>query len=288
MKSLILSTPLRYPGGKSKAVKDLYEYMPQMNQYDEWREPFLGGGSMSIEITKKFPDMKIWVNDLYPALFNFWTMVKDRGDEMTERLLEIKSECITSEIAKSFHIEQKKIINDDASSDFDKAVAFYYANKNSFSGLTETGTFSESSHYATFTTTNIGKLTYFQKLIRNWKFTNGSYDVLLKDNNPKAFIYLDPPYELKDSTLYGKNGSMHLTFNHDEFAKNCNECGMDAMISYNADQFVKDRFDGWNQLELEWTYTMRSVGNYMEEQKGRKELVLTNYNIEQGSLEAFF
>ena len=288
MKSLILSTPLRYPGGKSKAVKDLYEYMPQMNQYDEWREPFLGGGSMSIEITKKFPDMKIWVNDLYPALFNFWTMVKDRGDEMTERLLEIKSECITSEIAKSFHIEQKKIINDDASSDFDKAVAFYYANKNSFSGLTETGTFSESSHYSSFTITNIGKLTYYQKLIRNWKFTNGSYDVLLKDNNPKAFIYLDPPYELKDSTLYGKNGSMHLTFNHDEFAKNCNECGMDAMISYNADQFVKDRFDGWNQLELEWTYTMRSVGNYMEEQKGRKELVLTNYNIEQGSLEAFF
>ena len=40
-------------------------------------------------------------------------MVKDRGDEMTERLLEIKSECITSEIAKSFHIEQKKIINDE-------------------------------------------------------------------------------------------------------------------------------------------------------------------------------
>ena len=288
MRALILSTPLRYPGGKSKAVKDLYEYMPQMSQYDEWREPFLGGGSMSIEITKKFPDMKIWVNDLYPALFNFWTMVKDRGDEMTERLLEIKSECITSEIAKSFHIEQKKIINDDASSDFDKAVAFYYANKNSFSGLTETGTFSESSHEMTFTTTNIGKLTYFQKLIRNWKFTNGSYDVLLKDNNPKAFVYLDPPYELKDSTLYGKNGSMHLTFDHDEFAKNCNECGMDAMISYNADQFVKDRFDGWNQLELEWNYTMRSVGNYMEEQKGRKELVLTNYNIEQGSLEAFF
>jgi DNA adenine methylase len=288
MRSLILSTPLRYPGGKSKVVKDLYEYMPEMSQYDEWREPFLGGGSMSIEITKKFPDMKIWVNDLYPALFNFWTMVKDRGDEMTERLLEIKSECITIEIAKSFHIEQKKIINDDASSDFDKAVAFYYANKNSFSGLTETGTFSESSHYSSFTITNIGKLTYYQKLIRNWKFTNGSYDVLLKDNNPKAFVYLDPPYELKDSRLYGKNGSMHLTFDHDEFAKNCNECGLDAMISYNADQFVKDRFDGWNQFELEWNYSMRSnLRTYVEEQKGRKELVLTNYNIEQGSLEAF-
>ena len=288
MRQLIITTPLRYPGGKSKWTKLLYEYLPDMRNYEEWREPFLGGGSFPLEITKRYPDIKIWANDLYPALYTFWTQLQSNGAEMSDRLLEIKERCYNNEIAKTTLGEQKEIINDDVISDLDKAVAFYYANKNSFSGLTETGTFSESSHYATFTTTNIGKLTYFQKLIRNWKFTNGSYDVLLKDNNPKAFIYLDPPYELKDSTLYGKNGSMHLTFNHDEFAKNCNECGMDAMISYNADQFVKDRFDGWNQLELEWTYTMRSVGNYMEEQKGRKELVQTNYNIEQGSLEAFF
>jgi len=33
---------------------------------------------------------------------------------------------------------------------------------------------------------------------------------------------------------------------------------------------------------------MRSVGEYMENQKERKELVLTNYNIEQGNLEQFF
>ena len=33
---------------------------------------------------------------------------------------------------------------------------------------------------------------------------------------------------------------------------------------------------------------MRSVGNYMENQKDRKELVLTNYgSLGQGSLEAF-
>ena len=69
MRSIILTTPLRYPGGKSKWTKLLYEYLPNMGEYKEWREPFLGGGSMSIEITKKFPDMKIWVNDLYPALF---------------------------------------------------------------------------------------------------------------------------------------------------------------------------------------------------------------------------
>ena len=39
-----LKTPLRYPGGKSRAAKYLISQFP----YDiiEYREPFLGGGSV--------------------------------------------------------------------------------------------------------------------------------------------------------------------------------------------------------------------------------------------------
>jgi len=289
-----LTTPIRYPGGKSKAVKKLYELLPNIGEYEEWREPFLGGGSMSVAISNRYPDMKIWVNDLYPALYTFWTSVQSDGEKMRDTLLQMKSECITPEVAKTMLGEQKEIINDDVSTKFDKAVAWYFANRNSFSGLTETGSYSDQANKKNFTINVISKLPHYQKLIRNWKFTNGSYDVLLKDNNPKAFVYLDPPYELKDSKLYGKNGSMHLTFDHDEFAKNCNECDMSCMISYNADQPIKDRFQGWNELEFDHTYTMRSVGKYMKEQKGRKELVLTNYtsknldSLEQGNLESFW
>lgn len=288
MRAPILTTPIRYPGGKSKAVKKLYEMLPNIGEYEEWREPFLGGGSMSVEITKRFPDMKIWVNDLYPALFTFWTSVQSHGEEMSEKLMQMKSECYTPEEAKAMLGVQKEIINDKVSSKFDKAVAWYFANRNSFSGLTETGTYSDQANKMSYTTSIISKLPHYQKLIRNWKFTNGSYDVLLKDNNPKAFVYLDPPYELKDSTLYGKKGNMHINFDHDVFAENCNDCGMDCMVSYNADQSIKDRFPEWNQIEFDHTYSMRSTGDYMENQKGRKELVLINYSLEQNTLESFF
>ena len=141
----------------------------------------------------------------------------------------------------------------------------------------------------TFTRKNITKLTSFQKLIRNWRITNEDYSVLL-EKSPKTFVYLDPPYELTKqnaNNLYGKRGSMHEGFDHDLFATHCNESGMDCMISYNADQSVKDRFDSWEQTELEWTYSMRSVGEYMEKQKDRKELLLLNYKIQQGTLESF-
>ena len=57
-----MKTPLRYPGGKSRALKKLNHFLPDLNGYTEWREPFLGGGSMSIDITKRYPDIKVWVN----------------------------------------------------------------------------------------------------------------------------------------------------------------------------------------------------------------------------------
>ena len=41
-----MKTPLRYPGGKSRAVPKLCQWLPE--NITEYREPFLGGGSMAI------------------------------------------------------------------------------------------------------------------------------------------------------------------------------------------------------------------------------------------------
>ena len=60
-----MKTPLRYPGGKSRALKKLFKYIPELHEYEEFREPFLGGGSVSLEVTKRYPNLRIIVNDLY-------------------------------------------------------------------------------------------------------------------------------------------------------------------------------------------------------------------------------
>jgi site-specific DNA-adenine methylase len=41
-----LKTALRYPGGKSRACTKMDPYFPDLRNYDEFREPFLGGGSV--------------------------------------------------------------------------------------------------------------------------------------------------------------------------------------------------------------------------------------------------
>ena len=82
MKSL--KTPLRYPGGKSRAISKLCQWLPS-REITEYREPFLGGGSMALEMTKRLPEeVPIWVNDLYEPLINFWINLRDNGQYLYE------------------------------------------------------------------------------------------------------------------------------------------------------------------------------------------------------------
>jgi site-specific DNA-adenine methylase len=276
MKSL--KTPLRYPGGKSRACVKMDPYFLDLRNYDEFREPFLGGGSVAIHITKKYPNLNIWVNDLYEPLVNFWQQLQMFGVDMKDKLVDLKSKYNTPDKARELFLKSKVCINEPILSNLDRAVSFYVVNKCSFSGLTESSSFSEQASNSNFSMRGIEKLPEYSKVIGHWRITNYSYDYLL-DGDTSAFVYLDPPYDIKDN-LYGNKGSMHKGFDHDKFAADCDSCGMDQLISYNSDQLVKDRFKNWNTGEFDLTYTMRSVGEYMREQKERKELLLFNYGTQ--------
>jgi DNA adenine methylase len=274
MKSL--KTPLRYPGGKSRACTKLDQYIPNLDGYSEYREPFLGGGSVAIHITKKYPHLDVWVNDLYEPLYNFWRVLQDDGYNLYKKLQELKSRYPDPISAKGLFLESKEYLNDESNNDaLWRAVSFYTVNKCSFSGLTESSSFSKQASDSNFSMRGIEKLQGYTKIIENWKITNLSYEQLLTDNK-NIFTYLDPPYEI-GSNLYGKKGSMHSGFNHDHFAVKCDRFVGPQLISYNSSQLIKERFDGWQTGEFDLTYTMRSVGEYMREQKDRKELLLFNY-----------
>ena len=271
-------TPLRYPGGKSRAVQKLFGFLPPEVNYDELREPFLGGGSFAIEWTKRYPNTKVWVNDLYEPLTNFWQQLQLFGIEMRNELNQLKHRHIDHASAKSLFLEAKDYLNS-GTDNFHRAVSFYVVNKCSFSGLTESSSFSKQASDSNFSFKGIDKLPGYSDLIANWTITNYSYDYLMDESSERqVFMYLDPPYEIKDN-LYGKKGSMHKGFDHDKFASDCNCNSFDSLVSYNSTQLIRNRFKDWNAAEFDLTYTMRSVGDYMKEQQDRKELVLMNYAL---------
>jgi len=285
MKSL--KTPLRYPGGKSRACTKMDPYFPDLRKYTEFREPFLGGGSVAIHVSKKYPHLKISVNDLYEPLINFWVQLQQFGNELTDKIRNYKSTHPEPVSAKELFIECKNRINDRSLDDIERAAAFYIVNKCSFSGLTESSSFSKQASISNFSMRGIEKLPGYSEIISHWHINQYSYEYCFRENiHDDLFMYLDPPYDIKDN-LYGKKGSMHKGFDHDAFADNCSQSKIDMLISYNSDQLVKDRFTGlqWNAAEFDLTYTMRSVGEYMRDQQKRKELLLFNYEKTVESME---
>jgi len=288
MKSL--KTPLRYPGGKSRACTKMDQYFPDLDSYVEFREPFLGGGSVAIHVSKKYPHLKITVNDLYEPLINFWIQLQTFGDELTDKLIEYKTNHPdppkelqkvegTEFPAKELFLNSKEAINKTSVDSIERAAAFYIVNKCSFSGLTESSSFSKQASVSNFSMNGIQKLRGYSEIISHWHINQYSYEYCFRtDIHDGLFMYLDPPYDIKDN-LYGKKGSMHKGFDHDKFAEECSQSSVHQLVSYNSDQLVKDRFTGsqWKAAEFDLTYTMRSVGEYMREQKERKELLLFNY-----------
>ena len=272
-----LKTPLRYPGGKSRACTKMERYFPDFSEYTAFREPFLGGGSVAIHVSKKYPHLKITVNDLYEPLINFWVTLQTFGTELTDKLRDYKSTHPEPVSARELFLESKEAINKSGLDSIERAAAFYIVNKCSFSGLTESSSFSQSASISNFSMRGIEKLPGYSEIISHWHINQYSYEhLMLNDIHKGLFMYLDPPYDIKDN-LYGRKGSMHKGFDHDKFAADCDKYKIDMMISYNSDQLVKDRFKEWKAAEFDLTYTMRSVGEYMRDQKTRKELLLMNY-----------
>ena len=277
-----LKTPLRYPGGKSKAIKTLSQWYPKI--ITEYREPFIGGGSIAIDITKANPNIPIWINDLYVPLYNFWVQLRDRGKELSERVREEKQKTLDSGGRENITKKAEDLFNKykaeiDTYDDFEKAVAFFIMNKCSYSGLTENSTFSQTASNSNFSLVGADKLLQFSTLIKNWKITNIDYfEVMKAKGYADTFIFLDPPYDIKDF-LYGKNREMHKSFDHDLFADHVSTCFHKFMITYNLNDRLVDLYKNYNLKEWKLRYSMAHRGDKGTNENIKTELLITNYEI---------
>ena len=273
-------TPLRYPGGKSRATKTLLEYMPDV-EINEYREAFIGGGSMAIEFTRRYPDTPVWINDLDPMVYSFWITLRDCASDLVSTLLAAKQQAGDTVGHRALFDECKAFLCDIEHADaFSIAWRFWVVNKCGFSGLTASG-FSAQASVSNFSEKNIRALQSYGNHIKDWKITNTDYVDLLDGDNG-TFIYLDPPYAKvgKDgkSFLYGKDGVNHKNFDHDRSHEDLQHVDAHCLVSYDNNPHLRSLYKDWVQETFELTYTMHSGKAYRENEKDRKELVLYNYD----------
>ena len=268
----MIKSPLRYPGGKSKAIKFIVPLIPE---FDEFREPFVGGGSVFVYLKQKYPNKKFWINDIYENLYYFWKQAQLNPKKLIRQIQYWKDNF---ENGKKLHKYLLENINN--FDEINKAAAFFVFNRITFSGTTESGGFSNAAFNKRFTQSSIERVKALSQILKDTKITNFDYQKVLNAEGKNVFIFLDPPYySATKSALYGKNGSLHKMFDHKRFAETLKNIKHKWLITYDDSEYIRDLFSFANIKKWNLTYGMRNVGENGNQRAN--ELFISNYPIKE-------
>ena len=242
---------LRYPGGKSRAVKTIRSYIPEGTS--ELCAPFLGGAS--VELSCAADGIQVHGADAFAPVVNFWTQSQENP-------------VLLSEQVKRYHpLGREKFYNlqkvyTTIEDDLQRAAVFYVLNRSSYSGTTLSG--GMSPNHPRFTVSSIDRLRDFRA--DNLSIKCADFQETIEDH-PDTLLYLDPPYA-NGEKLYGNRGDMHEGFDHERLAailKSRNGW----ILSYNDHPQVLDLYAGYHFYTPAWQYGMSN-------NKKSKEVLVVN------------
>ena len=270
--SHVIKSPLRYPGGKSKALRQIQQYMP--SGFEEFREPFVGGGSLFIYVRQRFPAVRVWINDLNYELYSFWLCARDQLNELVTEVLRIKK--TESDGRRLF--EELTTVDVNKLTQLERAVRFFVLNRITFSGTVEAGGYSEKAFHARYTYSSIERLASLKDLMKGVHITHADYRQVIHMCGEEVFVFLDPPYfSASESRLYGRNGVLHTAFNHQEFADEMCRCPHRWLITYDDCETIRSNFRFAHQYSWTLQYGMNNY-KQLSAAKGN-ELFISNYPV---------
>lgn len=231
-----MKSPLRYPGGKSRAVSQIInEYIPQ--GLPTLCSPFIGGGSIELALASR--GTKVYGYDAFEPLVRFWQVLLKNASYLAEVVR--KYQNMTSAM---FYNLQKTLFT--LRDRVEVAAAFFALNRSSFSGAILPGGMSPG--HPRFTPSSIERLAKFS--IKDLTVDLADF----KESIPKHandFLYCDPPY-LIDQKLYGKRGT---DFDHEGLAKLLTTRD-EWVLSYNDCKKIRDMYEGYHIIQPKWSYGM--------------------------------
>lgn len=232
-------SPLRYPGGKSRAVDAILSLIPETET--RLYAPFLGGGSVELAASTR---MKVSASDIFEPLVNFW-----------KELLEDPRRLARS-VARYHPIDYLKFYRLQAGFPYlegklKRAAVFFVLNRSSFSGVTLSGGFSMGA--PRFTRSAIDRVRRFT--VNRDRFSVEWMDFRIGiPFHPDDFLYLDPPY-LNGQGLYGIRGDTHKGFDHLALYELLSKRDR-WILSYNDCKEIRDLYSGYPIRSLSWLYGM--------------------------------
>jgi len=183
----ILNKPfLRWAGGKNWFISHFLELIKDLD-FNNYHEPFLGGGSVFFSINN---DNKNYLSDFNDDLINCFKQVKEQPKLLISTLIDFPQN-------EEFYY---KIREKNFNSELKMAARFIYLNKTSFNGLyrvNSMGKYNVPYGKKKFDITNISELIESCSLqLKNTELVSADFKEFIHNVKKNDLVYLDPPYTI--------------------------------------------------------------------------------------------
>lgn len=261
-----VSSPLRYPGGKSKLAGFFADIIDEAGMSDvTYVEPFAGGAGAGLALLHNGLVNKVVINDLDPAVFAFWSSVRNEPAEFSRRISTVPLNLTEWDRQRAIYKAA------DSRDPFALGFAFFYLNRTNRSGVLNAGVIGGKKQAGTYRidarfnrpelarkVSEIGNVADQIQLT----FDDGRKCVQHWAPQPNTFLYVDPPYVEAGGSLYLNSFDDR---DHTVLARALADNSEHRwLLTYDDAPLVRSLYATMDPFEFELHYSAHRVGRAQE------------------------
>lgn len=241
---------IKWVGGKRQLMTKIKEYMPR--EYNNYFEPFIGGGAVFFELKKE----NSHINDYNPELTNLYEVIKTKPEALIKDLS--KHENSSEYYYAMRELDRKP--NFKRMSKVKRASRFIYLNKTGFNGLYRVNQKGQNNvpygRYANPTILDADNIRACSEALQTTTITTGDFENIKAHVKEGDFVYFDPPYAplsaTSNFTAYTDKGfDDDMQFRLKELCDYIDSIGAYFMLSNSYTGFILDLYSDYTIKTVE-------------------------------------
>jgi len=266
---------VKWAGGKTQFLEIINLLLPA--NYNQFIEPFVGGGSVFLNIQPN----KLIINDLNQELITAYRVIKDTPKPLISLLQEYEKKH-----SLEFY-EQLKQKKPKDLTHLEIATRFIYLNKTGYNGLYRVNSqgifnvpFGQKEKIKLFERNNILVASDYL-YTTDCQILNQDYQKLLPLVKEGDFLFADPPYDSENGNGFSSYTTNKFTRENQQqlaqFLKEVEKKGANWLLTNHATSFIKELYQGYWQF----TFKAQRFINCQGDKRigGAQEIFIGSYDL---------